>query len=276
MIFCHLHKKSDRLTCILCFIGGANLDILKKCSTEKNGFIATGVGIINVVLISTISMYFTLLPMFTGKSFLLIIISIFYGFIIFISYWGILSVIRKSAKYTSLIKLFSFIAIFLISFLTANAIARYLIDINFLFHLQLKQYLVLAFVILLSVAVNIIPVIIKMLIDSSTYEEEIERIEHNFISQKEADIIAYREKYQDYALSFNEATIKLESVKNLTDISKEYHVLLEKLQKETFEYINSITKANQNGNQLLEKCKSNVEKNFEVTLEKMSKIFNGI
>ena len=37
-----------------------------------------------------------------------------------------------------------------------------------------------------------IPIALKLLIYSSAYEEEKERMERNFLTQKEADIIAYK------------------------------------------------------------------------------------
>lgn len=121
-----------------------------------------------------------------------------------------------------------------------------------------------------------IPIILKLLINSTTYEEERERMEHNFIAQKEADIIAYRQKYGDYALSFTDANIKMESIKHLGELSKEYHEMLEKIQKDTFDHLNKIEKSNNEQKDLLENCKNNIENQFKLTLEKMSKIFSGI
>jgi hypothetical protein len=260
----------------MCFIGGANLDILLKCPTEKNGFIATGIGIINVVLFSIVTMSLILGDIMSRIMPVPIIISLFYGFIIFIGYWGILSVIRKTIKYSSVIKLFSFVATLLISFVSSYAIEKFVLKVNLFFKLTIQQYFTFIFILLLASVVYIIPIILKLLINSSTYEEEKERIEHNFITQKEADIIAYREKYSDYALMFNDATIKMESIKQLGELSKEYHRLLENIQKETFDFINKIAKSNDSANPLLENCKSNVEEQFKNTLEKMAKIFNNI
>jgi hypothetical protein len=100
----------------MCFLGGANLDILKKCPTEKNGFIATGTGIINVVILSIVVMWLNINTSLEGNIFLTSIIAIFYGFIIFIGYWGMLSIVRKTAKYNILIKVFLFVSTFIFSF----------------------------------------------------------------------------------------------------------------------------------------------------------------
>jgi hypothetical protein len=259
-----------------CFIGGANLDILKKCPTEKNGFIAAGIGIVNVVIISLIAMELIMYSVLNQNIFLSLIVSLIYGFVIFIGYWGVLSVIRKTAKYTYFIKFFSIVATILISLVTSNAIEKYILRRNILSISTFQEYSGIIFVILLTIMIYLIPIIIKMLINSSTYEEEKEKIEHNFITQKEADIIAYRDKYQDYALIFNDANIKMESLKHLGEISREYHVLLENIQGETFDFINKIDKMNQTENVLLNECKSSVEEQFRVTLEKMSKIFSSI
>lgn len=100
----------------MCFFGGANLDILKKCPTEKNGFIATGIGIINVVILSIVVMWLNINASLKGNVFLISVIAIFYGFIIFIGYWGMLSIIRKTAKYNILIKIFLVVTTFIFSF----------------------------------------------------------------------------------------------------------------------------------------------------------------
>jgi hypothetical protein len=172
--------------------------------------------------------------------------------------------------------MFSFIATILISLVTAYAIEKYILNYNYYSRSTFQQNLIFVFIVLLSVVIYVMPIIIKMLINSSTYEEEKERLEHNFISQKEADIVAYREKYQDYAKTFNDANIKMNSIKQLSEISKEYHKLIENVQKETFDFLNKLAKSNVNGNILLNECKIKVEEEFKMTLEKMSKAFNSI
>jgi hypothetical protein len=258
------------------FIGGANLDILEKCSTEKNGFVATGVGIINVVIFSLTSMAMTMYAVFNGNLALVCLISVFYAFVIFIGYWGILSVVRRTIKYEIYIKMFGVIGTILTSSVSTISIEKYILKNNFSLKSSPPQYFILLFIFLLANAVYLIPIILKMLINSSTYEEEKDRIEHNFLTQKEADIIAYREKYQEYALMFNDANVKMDSIKHLGDISKEYHIQLEKTQKETFEYIDKLIKANISENKLLDDCKNNVEEQFKMTLDKMSKMYKGI
>jgi hypothetical protein len=253
----------------MCLLGGANLDILLKCLTEKNGFIAIGISIINMVIMSILAMVITLNSAFVNNIVLTVFISLFYGFIIFIGYWGIISVIRKKSKYSFFINIFSFFAIVVMSLILAYAIEKIFFQNDF-------SLFVVGFSIVFSMIVYLIPVILKALINSSPYQEEQERIEYNFIAQKEADIVAYREKYQSYAKVFNDSIIKMDSIKQLGDISKKYHELIENTQKETFDFINKIDKMNQNENVLLNECKVSVEEQFKVTLEKMSRIFSSI
>jgi lysylphosphatidylglycerol synthetase-like protein (DUF2156 family) len=266
---------------VMSFIGGANLDILKKCPTAKNGFIATGIGILNVVILSMAAMWLIFCSAIKNNIILTLITSVFYGFIIFIGYWGILSVIRKTVKYNAFIKVFSFLATIIFAFIATMA-AKNLVPILNIQNVSManksviNRYFNIGIVFLVMLFIYIIPVILKLLINSSTYEEEKERMEHNFIAQKEADIIAYKQKYGDYALVFNDANIKMESIKHLSDLSEEYHGLLEKIQKDTFDYLNKIEKSNANQKNLLEDCKSNVENQFKLILEKMSKIFSSI
>ena len=252
----------------MCFIGGANIEILQKCPTEKNGFTATGVGIINVVVLSVIAMWIKASGVLSGNI-LLLPASLFYGFIIFIAYWGILSVIRKTIKYSLAIKIFTFISILVFSFIATLSVLRY--TGNFY---GLTFWAVIIFFVMLIV--YYIPIALKLLIYSSAYEEEKERMERNFLTQKEADIIAYKQKYNDYALHFNDANIKMESIKHLGALSKEYHELLDKMLKDTFDHLNKIEKSNAPQQNIVEGCKKNIEEQFKSTLEKMSKIFSGI
>jgi hypothetical protein len=262
----------------MCFLGGANLDILKKCPTEKNGFIAIGIGIVDMALISVLAMYFILTSTII-KNFntgLIILISLFYGFVIFIGYWGIISVIRKRVKYPFFISMFSFFAISIMSIVLAFAINKIILKIDYSVNLSARSYISIVFCILFSSVIYLIPLILKILINASPYEEEKERLEFNFISQKEADVMAYREKYQGYARYFNDSAIKMESIKQLGDISKEYHMYMENIQNETFDFINKLDKMNQSTNGLLEECKKNAEEQFKITIDKISKIFGSI
>jgi hypothetical protein len=265
---------------IMCYIGGANLDILEKCPTERNGFIATGIGIIITVTLSFVTMLLTGLNFFRLSILVSVIISLFYCFIIFIGYWGVLSIYRKSSNYGNGIRAFSIIATLLISFVSANAILRSITRINFdfrnIFRNNPETILLFLFILVFLIIVYLIPIILKSLINFSTYEEEKQRVEQNFISQKEADILAYQEKYQSYASTFNDANIKMESIKHLGDLSKEYHSFIEKTQRETFDYINKIEKSNPNDNPLLNDCKNKVEEQFKITLSKMGEIFSSI
>ena len=265
----------NKLVKTMCFIGGANIEILQKCPTEKNGFIATGVGILNVVVLSIVTMWLNAHAILNNV-FLLGVTSFFFGFIIFIAYWGILSIIRKTIKYSTIVKFFTFISVLVLSFIATLSTLRYIFSSAITERIIPGNIFHFAVVFLVVLFVYYIPIVLKLLINSSTYEEEKERVEHNFLSQKEADIIAYRQKYNDYALHFNDANIKMESIKHLTGLSKEYHELLEKMQKETFDFLNKIEKSNAPQVELLQNCKKTVEDQFKSTLEKMSKIFNGI
>jgi hypothetical protein len=262
------------------FIGGANLDILEKCPTEKNGFIATGIAIIITATLSFVTMVLTGLNFFRLSILVSVIISLFYCFIIFIGYWGVLSIYRKSSNYGNGIRVFSIIATLLISFVSTNAILRSVTRTNFdfrnIFRNNPETILLFLFIFAFLIIVYLIPIILKSLINFSTYEEEKQRIEQNFISQKEADILAYQEKYQSYASTFNDANIKMESIKHLGDLSKEYHSFIEKVQRETFDFINKIEKSNPNDNPLLNDCKNKVEEQFKIILLKMGDIFSSI
>jgi hypothetical protein len=264
----------------MCFIGGANLDILEKCPTEKNGFIATGIGIINVVVVSIVVMCMSMLSRLEINVLLSIIISLFYGFVVFIGYWGILSVIRKTAKYGLWIKLFSIIATALISFVASNSMVRISNNTIAANSSSKSIYVISSIIFIIMLLVYLLPIVIKLLINSTTYEEERDRMEHNFITQKEADIIAYREKYKDYAVMFNDANVKMESIKHLSKISKAYHNFLEEIQHETFDFLNKLEKITVNEKDaktgLLLECKVAVEEQFSKTLEKMAKIFDSI
>ena len=253
---------------VMCFIGGANIEILQKCPTEKNGFIATGVGIINVVTISIIAMGIKSNTVLSGSLFPLLV-SVFYGFIIFIAYWGILSIMRKTIKYDLMIKGFAFISLLVFSYIASLSVLFY---INRSFGLTVETVVIF----LVVLFVYFIPIILRLLISSSGYEEEKERMERNFIAQKEADIIAYKQKYNDYALHFNDANIKMESIRHLGTLSKEYHELMNKMLKNTFDHLNKLEKSNASHKKIVEDCKNSIEEQFKATLEKMSKIFSGI
>ncbi len=259
------------------------MEILQKCSTEKNGFIAAGVGILNVVILSIVTMCITVNSVLNGNVALSVFISLFYGFIMFIGYWGILSVIRKTVKYTIGVKTFSFAAsIILVSLVSSYALERYIIKNYIMFRTlpvqneALQSYFSAIVVFLVVVVIYIIPIVLKLLINSSTYEEEKERMEHNFIIQKEADMVAYREKYKNYAGVFTDANIKMESIKQLGVLTQEYHSLLEKIQKETFDFINKIEKSNTNDNVLLNEVKLKTEEEFKNTISKMADIFGSV
>lgn len=264
----------------MCFIGGANLDILEKCPTEKNGFIATGIGIIITVILSFIGMTIILNQTFFIGIWLAMLISIFYGFIIFIGYWGVLSIYRKSVKYTNGIKFFTMLATILISFIAAFALSKSIgrVHLTFgnLFRGNQETIFLFIVIFILSLIVYLIPVILKGLINSSTYEEERQRIEANFVNQKQADIMAYQERYNDYATLFNDANIKMDSIKQLSGLSKDYHSFMEKVQRETFDYLNRLDKVNEKDNELLNECKLRVEEQFKLIVSKMGEIFGSV
>jgi hypothetical protein len=269
----------NNFTNILCYVGGANLDILKKCPTETNGFIATGVGIINVVLLSIVTMVVLIISKLNINIVFAFIISLFYGFFVFVGYWGVLSVIRKSVKYSSGAKIFCLLSAVLFSFVASNTIELFIIkDYSLLVKPQysidkFNYYVITLIIDVIIMLIYLLPIIIKILIKSSNYEEEKEKIELNFIAQKEADIIAYREKYESYAQSFNESSIKIDAIEQLSKVTKEYHLILEKTLKETFDFMDKIAKMTDKNSQLLDNSQEEIVKQFKMILSKMSGIF---
>lgn len=272
----------NQIVKVMCFIGGANLDILQKCPTEKNGFIATGIGIINVILLSLLSMIILVQSKLQTHLVFTLLISIFYSFFVFIGYWGVLSVLRKSVKYSSSIKFLCVASAVLFSFVASNVIEVFIIKDyslllkpNFLAN-KFNYYFITLIIDFIVALIYILPVIIKILIKSSNYEEEKEKMELNFLAEKEADIIAYKEKYQSYAKSFSESDIKMNLIEQLYSLTKEYHSVLGKTLKETFEFKDKITKIHDKDSQLLSDSQNEIEKQFKTTISKMSNIFEKI
>ena len=89
----------------ICFIGGADLNILKKCPNDRNKFIAIGIGVLNTALLSMLTMGYAIYSVINEENLSLItilailIFSIFWGFIIFGIDWGLISTIHKKRKY---------------------------------------------------------------------------------------------------------------------------------------------------------------------------------
>lgn len=85
---------------IICFIGGANLKILQKCPSDKIKFVAVGIGVLNTALLSMCTMGFAMYSIAKQSDILLIVLfSIFWGFIIFGIDWGLITTIHKKKNY---------------------------------------------------------------------------------------------------------------------------------------------------------------------------------
>lgn len=100
---------------IICFIGGADLNILKKCPTDKQKFIALGIGVLNTSILSMFTMGYAIYSIVNIDDLLFkdsetfelnpvvlfpIIFTLFWGGIIFGIDWGLISTIHKKEKYS--------------------------------------------------------------------------------------------------------------------------------------------------------------------------------
>jgi len=265
----------NRLIKMICLAGGADIEILRRCPSERNGFAAAGAGVINVTLVSVISMTLTMYDVLgDGSGFPALSIALFYGFVIFTGYWGALSVIRRTAGYTALIKISGAVFIGLTSLVSANAVIRYILGNNG-FPESFREYSGAAAVILLTAAVYAIPLVIRLLMNSSGYEEERARIWRNFLTQKEADIAAYGEKYKDYAREFSDAGIRMDMIRQLSEISEEYHNIIEKTRRETFGFLDRLAKSGGGRETLADECRNKVEEGLKMTLDRMSETFSA-
>ncbi len=98
-------KNLNWLQRVLCRIGGAELEILEQCPAEKNKFIAIGIGVINTAMLSVFTMGYAMLSVMGGEIqtnnqlVAIIAFSLFWGFIIFGIDWGLITTMRKKAKY---------------------------------------------------------------------------------------------------------------------------------------------------------------------------------
>lgn len=245
---------------ILCLVGGANLEILKKCPAEKNEFTAIGVGIFIISILSIITMWVFIFDRFNNVV-LSLFSSIFYGFSVFIGYWGFFSIKRKSKKNTAMIKMIGFLIILFMSMFPVLATQG---EISFL---AITYFL-------LSMMFYSFPIILKYLIGTTTYEEEVEKMEHNLSVQTEADKVAYSGAYQRFANTFNDANIKMELIKQMSDLTKEYYEILETMRKETFSFINSIDKHNRDN--IFDEIKTNILEQHNKVVAKISHIYKSI
>lgn len=113
---------------VICFIGGADLNILKNHPIDKIKFTAVGIGVLNTTLLSMCTMGFAIysiakkseisiingiekiqnVPFTAVEICLIILFSFFWGLIIFGIDWGLISTIHKKEKYSfrSVIALF--------------------------------------------------------------------------------------------------------------------------------------------------------------------------
>ncbi|GHV22645.1 hypothetical protein FACS189428_5040 [Clostridia bacterium] len=90
----------NKLEKVICFIGGADLKILQKCSSDKGKFIATGIGVLNTAILSMCTMGFAMYSVAKElNGWLIVLFSVFWGFIIFGIDWGLISTIHKKKSY---------------------------------------------------------------------------------------------------------------------------------------------------------------------------------
>jgi len=89
-----------RLQKYICFVGGADLKILEKCPHDKNKFIATGIGVLISALMSICTMMYAIHSVAKDLNIgLLILISLFWGFVILGIDWGLVSTIHKKEHF---------------------------------------------------------------------------------------------------------------------------------------------------------------------------------
>ncbi len=91
------------ITKFFCFLGGANLSILKDLPSEKNKFIAIGIGVFNTALLSVFTMGYAIKSVINSEiesPFFYILFSLFWGFIILGIDWGLITTMKKRSKYS--------------------------------------------------------------------------------------------------------------------------------------------------------------------------------
>jgi hypothetical protein len=116
----------------ICSIGGADLETLdtieseiNKHPNEKNVFFVIGILVCVLAVLSVITMNFLIISTMLIEIFTFII-PVFYGIIIFLAYWAILSIGSKSFQFSFIIRLFNFLAIIFISgIVTAGIINKF-------------------------------------------------------------------------------------------------------------------------------------------------------
>ena len=87
---------------IICYIGGADIDVLKTCPIDKQKFMVLGIGVLNTSILSMFTMGFAIYSVtdISGKAaFYPLVVILFWGFIILSIDWGLLSTIHKKKKY---------------------------------------------------------------------------------------------------------------------------------------------------------------------------------
>lgn len=87
---------------IICYIGGADIDVLKTCPIDKQKFMVLGIGVLNTSILSMFTMGFAIYSVtdISGKAvFYPLVFILFWGFIILSIDWGLLSTIHKKKKY---------------------------------------------------------------------------------------------------------------------------------------------------------------------------------
>lgn len=86
---------------IICYIGGADIDVLKTCPIDKQKFMVLGIGVLNTSILSMFTMGFAIYSVtdISGKAaFYPLVFILFWGFIILSIDWGLLSTIHKKEE----------------------------------------------------------------------------------------------------------------------------------------------------------------------------------
>ncbi|MDR0306223.1 MAG: DUF4407 domain-containing protein [Chitinispirillales bacterium] len=228
-------KVLSELREIICRIGGADLKILEKCPSEDNKFIAVGIGILNTVLLSMITMFFAIHSIGNGISYVLIApISILWGFIIFGIDWGLVTTIHKKQK--------------------ANVVEKIMAFFGFVFRVAV------AVVISFTVSKPLEVLVFKDYLPTARHLMKVEYNE-KLDAPNEKKIQEYNEKTSDNINQIEKLEIeKQEALKNdivLQGLKENW----DRLQKESEEFESARAQAQRNINRLTEENK-NYKDNF--------------
>ena len=273
---------------VICFLGGANLDVLdslesdiEKYPNEKNCFIAIGFSIFLVAVFSVVVLFFLTVSAI-NSTILNILISISYGFLVLISYWGIFSIKNRMPESSFLVKLFGFIAIISISLIATMGISKRFYPLPIVKTTIEAIYFILIFISIITL--YILPICLKKNLNHSTYEREYDKLKENFVIKMTADRDAYNDKYPGYAAIFIDANIGMESMKKISELSKEYLKYMDEIRVATYDQLNNNLQldAHKYKDVLIldskkeEECSKNVKEQLTPTISKMKEIFNSV